>query len=59
MDDIGIDIYNGCVTGEVSKTINAGATDSDHLPCVVVRTPGQRRDMNDRVFNGGGHRNAN
>ena len=31
----GIDIYNGATTGNVSKTLNSAATDSDHIPCVV------------------------
>lgn len=32
---VGIDIYNGATTGNVSKTLNSAATDSDHIPCVV------------------------
>lgn len=34
---IGIDLYNQCITGGVAKTLNSRATDSDHLPCVIVR----------------------
>lgn len=32
---VGIDIYNVATTGNVSKTLNSAATDSDHIPCVV------------------------
>lgn len=32
---VGIDIYNGATTGQVSKTITSVATDSDHIPCVI------------------------
>ena len=32
---VGIDIYNGATTGNVSKTLNSAATDSDHIPCVI------------------------
>ena len=34
---IGIDLYNQSITGGVAKTLNNRATDSDHLPCVIVR----------------------
>ena len=33
---IGFDVYNFAITGGVSKTLNAIATDSDHIPCVLV-----------------------
>lgn len=33
---IGIDLYNQCTTGEVSKTLNHIACDSDHVPCVLI-----------------------
>lgn len=33
---IGVDPYNQCVTGEVSKTLNSIACDSDHVPCVLI-----------------------
>lgn len=32
---MGIDLYNQSVTGNVSKTLNSIATDSDHVPCVT------------------------
>ena len=32
---LGIDLYNQTATGEVSKTLNAIKSDSDHVPCVV------------------------
>lgn len=31
----GVDLYNQCETGDVSKTLNSAATDSDHIPCVT------------------------
>lgn len=31
----GIDLYNQTSTGDVSKSLNASATDSDHIPCVM------------------------
>lgn len=34
---IGIDLYNQSITWGVAKTLNSRATDSDHLPCVIVR----------------------
>ena len=38
MDDgvIGVDLYNQSVTGAVSKALNSAATDSDHIPVVIV-----------------------
>ena len=33
---VGIDLYNQAMTGGVSKTLNNRATDSDHIPCVLV-----------------------
>ena len=33
---IGIDLYNTSVTGNVSKTLNSAASDSDHVPVVIV-----------------------
>ena len=33
---VGIDIYNKTTTGSVSKTLNSAATDSDHIPCVLL-----------------------
>lgn len=35
---IGIDLYNQSITGGVAKTLNNRATDSDHLPCVIIRS---------------------
>ena len=32
---IGVDLYNQSTTGEVSKTLNAIKSDSDHVPCVI------------------------
>lgn len=31
-------MYNQSLTGDVSKTMNSRATDSDHVPCVIVFT---------------------
>ena len=32
----GVDCYNQALTGDVAKTLTNGATDSDHIPCVVM-----------------------
>ena len=32
----GVDLYNQCLTGGVSKTLNNRGTDADHVPCVLV-----------------------
>lgn len=33
---IGIDLYNQCLTGKVAKALTNKATDSDHIPCVLM-----------------------
>lgn len=33
---VGVDLYNQTVTGAVSKSLTSAATDSDHVPCVLV-----------------------
>lgn len=33
---IGIDLFNQTTTGNVSKTLNAVATDSDHIPVICI-----------------------
>ena len=33
---VGIDLYNQTTTGGVAKSLNSIATDSDHVPCVLV-----------------------
>jgi site-specific DNA-cytosine methylase len=33
---IGFDAYNQTETGDISKSLNASATDSDHIPCVYA-----------------------
>lgn len=35
---IGIDFYNQEVTGEISKTLNSIRSDSDHVPCVLIKS---------------------
>lgn len=37
MTSVGVDLYNASLTGGVSKTLNSAATDSDHIPVVIVR----------------------
>ena len=32
----GVDAYNQSMTGDVSKTLNSAASDSDHVPCVLA-----------------------
>lgn len=36
MKVIGVDLYNQCTTGAVSKTLNSIRSDADHVPCVLV-----------------------
>lgn len=33
---VGVDLYNQCLTGGVSKTLNAVKSDADHVPVVLV-----------------------
>ena len=35
LDAVGFDVYNMAVTGDVTKTLNAAASDADHIPCVM------------------------
>jgi DNA (cytosine-5)-methyltransferase 1 len=32
----GFDVYNQCITGDVAKSLNSAATDTDHIPCVLA-----------------------
>ncbi len=44
----GVDVYNFSTTGGVAKTLNCAATDSDHVPCVLIfdaRGNGGGRDL--------------
>ena len=41
---IGCDLYNGSMTGGVSKTLNASRSDSDHQPVICVEYCGDRTD---------------
>lgn len=34
---IGVDLYNQTTTGNVSKPLTSSATDSDHVPCVLIK----------------------
>lgn len=36
MTAVGIDAYNQSVTWDVAKSLTSIATDSDHIPCVIV-----------------------
>lgn len=36
MKVIGVDSYNLCTTGGVSKTLQAERSDNEHIPCVIV-----------------------
>ncbi len=36
MEVIGVDLYNQTTTGIVSKGLTSAATDSDHIPCVLI-----------------------
>lgn len=35
VEQVGVDLYNQTLTGDVAKTLNAAATDADHIPCVI------------------------
>ena len=37
IEAVGFDVYNMAVTGDVAKTLNAAASDADHIPCVFER----------------------
>jgi len=39
-ETVGVDLYNQCTTGDVSKTLNAIKSDSDHVPCVIYDARG-------------------
>jgi len=41
---IGLDAYNQCTTGDVSKSLNSAATDSDHIPCVMIEVEDDNPD---------------
>ena len=41
---IGCDLYNGSMTGGVSKTLIASRSDSDHQPVICVEYCGDRTD---------------
>ncbi len=41
---IGVDMYNQTLTGDKSKTMSSKATDSDHVPCVIVRKDDETDD---------------
>lgn len=64
MKPIGMDIYNGSRTGDVTKTLNSRASDSDHVPVIVrfyehhAQDSRVKRILND-VAQTLGHSNAN
>lgn len=33
---IGIDVYNLCTTGGVSRTLTSTRADNEHIPCVLI-----------------------
>ncbi len=35
---VGLDAYNQALTGDVAKSLNSAATDTDHIPSVVIDT---------------------
>lgn len=41
---MGIDLYNASITGDVSKTLNSAATDSDHTPVVILNGQSAERE---------------
>ena len=41
---IGIDVYNQCTTGDVSKSLSSAATDADHIPCVMIEVGNEETD---------------
>ena len=52
---VGLDFYNMAVTGDVSKTLNAVASDADHVPCVmkpVTLEPGIAQREGGHIYEG-------
>ena len=37
LEATGVDLYNQCLTGGVSKTLNAIKCDADHTPVAIIR----------------------
>jgi len=46
---VGCDLYNQTITGNVSKTLNAIKSDSDHVPCVCFE-PGSASRVGGHVY---------
>ena len=45
----GVDVYNMTITGGVTMTISGAASDSHHIPCVLIRGEHERADS---IYNG-------
>lgn len=41
---MGIDFYNQSITGDVAKSLNNAATDSDYIPCVMIEVKDEEAD---------------
>lgn len=46
---VGVDIYNQALTGDRTKTLNSGATDSDHVPCVAYSIENHPNDSRVKI----------
>lgn len=49
---IGVDLYNQSITGCVTKSFTSSATDSDHIPCVIIEIGGNDDESRSNSING-------
>lgn len=49
---IGIDVYNLCITGSVAMTMTGIATDSHHIPTVLIERMSDDISKGDRTVDG-------
>jgi hypothetical protein len=43
-EPIGLDLYNQTITGGVTMTISGAASDSHHIPCVLIKEVRNERE---------------
>lgn len=56
---IGIDVYNQCTTGDVSKSLSSAATDADHIPCVMIEVDNEKKLVRRQWANTGSETSGN
>ena len=49
-----VDVYNQSISGEVAKSLNSAATDSDHIPCVMEKCGKEALSFQERAGKPGG-----